>query len=46
MLGVPVPAIRALAKKTGKNHLLALELWKTGVHEARLLASMVTNPLA
>lgn len=39
--GVPVPVIRKLAKEIGKNHGLALAFWKTGNHEARLLASMI-----
>jgi len=43
-LGVPVPKIRAIAKKIGLNHALALELWNTKIHEARLLASMVAEP--
>lgn len=42
--GVKVPLLRQLAKKTGKNHALALELWKTDIHEARLLASMIEVP--
>ena len=45
-LGVKVPLLRQLAKKTGKNHALALELWKTDIHEARLLASMIELPAA
>ena len=43
-LGVRVPVLRNLAKRIGKNHKLALELWKTKVHEARILASMIDNP--
>lgn len=43
-LGVKVPLLRQLAKELGKNHLLALELWKTEIHEARLLASMIDIP--
>ncbi len=43
-LGVSVPALRGMAKRLGKDHLLALDLWKTGVHEARILASMVEDP--
>lgn len=43
-LGVKIPLLRQLAKKIGKNHELALELWATEVHEARLLASMIENP--
>jgi 3-methyladenine DNA glycosylase AlkD len=44
VLGVSVPTIRALGKKAGRSHKLALDLWKTGIHEARLLASMVDIP--
>jgi 3-methyladenine DNA glycosylase AlkD len=43
-LGVPVPTIRELAKKTGQDHELALKLWNSGVHEALLLATMVEEP--
>jgi 3-methyladenine DNA glycosylase AlkD len=43
-LGVRVPVLRALAKKVGKNHKLAEKLWKTKIHEARILASMVDEP--
>jgi 3-methyladenine DNA glycosylase AlkD len=39
-LGVSIPNIRSLAK-CRKNHKLALNLWKTGIHEARILATMV-----
>jgi 3-methyladenine DNA glycosylase AlkD len=42
--GVSIPLLRNLAKKIGKNHTLALELWKTGIHEARLLAGFIGNP--
>lgn len=45
MLGVSVPDIRKLAKEIGKDHLLAQELWKSGIHEARILATMIDNPL-
>src|SRR3989338_4470772 len=44
MLGVRAPDIRALAKDIGKDHLLAIELWKTGMHEARILATMIDHP--
>ena len=43
-LGVQIPELRKLAKETGKNHQLALELWKTSVAEARILAAMVDEP--
>ena len=41
--GVPVPKIRALAKEAGKDHRLAQDLWDSGIHEARILASMVES---
>jgi len=40
-LGVNVPVLRNLAKKIGKNHKLALDLWKSRIHEIRILASMI-----
>jgi 3-methyladenine DNA glycosylase AlkD len=43
-LGVKIPLIRLLAKQIGKNHELAQELWKTEIHEARLLATMIEKP--
>ncbi len=43
-LGIQMPELRKLAKETGKNHALALELWQTGIAEARILASMVAEP--
>ena len=39
--GIPIPFLRDLAKDIGKNHSLALELWKSGYHEARILAAFV-----
>ncbi|MBI2445127.1 DNA alkylation repair protein [Candidatus Micrarchaeota archaeon] len=44
VLGIPVPVLRQMAKQTGRNHALAQELWQSGIHEARLLASMVGEP--
>lgn len=43
-LGVKVPEIRKLAKIIKKDHNLAAELWATGIHEARLLATMIDDP--
>ncbi len=43
-LGVSVPAVRALAKEIGRDHNLAINLWKSGVHEARLLAGFIDEP--
>jgi 3-methyladenine DNA glycosylase AlkD len=43
-LGVSVPQIREIAGKVGKNHVLAQQLWKSGIHEARILAGFVDEP--
>lgn len=40
-LGVQIPVLRKMAKGLGKNHNLALGLWKTGIAEARILAGMI-----
>ena len=42
--GVPVTELRRIAKRLGRDHELALELWRTGNHEARLLAAFVDEP--
>ena len=42
--GVPIPMLRAIAKRAGKDHRLAGELWASGIHEARILATMVEDP--
>ena len=41
LLGVRTPIIRALAREIGKSHELALQLWASGIHEARILACMI-----
>ena len=42
--GVSVPRLRQIARDIGRSHELALALWDTGIHEARLLAGMVDVP--
>jgi 3-methyladenine DNA glycosylase AlkD len=42
--GVSVPVLRSLAKDIGTDHSLALELWESGVHEARILAALIDDP--
>ena len=42
--GVSVYELRRMAKPLGVDHELALALWDTGNHEARLLAGMVDDP--
>lgn len=36
--------IQQLAKQVGQSHDVALELWKSGIYEARLLAAFVDEP--
>src|ERR1700761_42765 len=43
-LGIAVPKLRTLAKTIKKDHQLALQLWDTEIHEARILASLVADP--
>ena len=42
--GVSIPNLRAMAKKIGRNHVLTQQLWSSGIHEARILASMIDAP--
>ncbi len=44
--GVPVREIRRIARACGRDHELALRLWQTGFHEARILATVVELPAA
>jgi 3-methyladenine DNA glycosylase AlkD len=39
--GISVPVLHALARRIGKNHRLAQDLWATGIHEARILATLI-----
>jgi len=42
--GVSIPTLRKMARELGRNHSLSLELWESGIHEARILASMIDIP--
>jgi 3-methyladenine DNA glycosylase AlkD len=44
VLGISVVALRKLARELGRDHALAGALWRSGIHEARLLATMVDDP--
>ena len=44
--GVAKPKMDELARRIGKDHQLALELWASGVHDARILAGMIDLPRA
>jgi 3-methyladenine DNA glycosylase AlkD len=43
-LGVSMAAMRPLARTHRRDHELALALWATGVHEARILAALIGDP--
>lgn len=43
-VGVTVTELRRFARDLGHDHGLAAALWASGVHEARLLASLVDEP--
>jgi len=42
--GVSIPNLRNMAKEVGINHDIAHQLWVSGIHEARILASMIDDP--
>jgi 3-methyladenine DNA glycosylase AlkD len=44
--GVPVVPLRALAREAGRDHAVALDLWTSGIREARLLAAFTADPAA
>jgi 3-methyladenine DNA glycosylase AlkD len=43
-LGISIPHLRQAAREIGRDHELALDLWKTGIHDARILAGMIDEP--
>jgi len=44
VLGISTPVLQRMARKIGRNHALALELWKSGVFEARCVAALIDDP--
>lgn len=42
--GISAPVLHRLAREIGTSHELAGQLWESGVHEARLLATMIGDP--
>jgi 3-methyladenine DNA glycosylase AlkD len=42
--GVSKPKMDELARAIGKNHALGLKLWQTGIHDARLLGMLISEP--
>ncbi len=43
-LGISIYKLRPIAKEIGKDHELALKLWASGIHDARLLACFIDDP--
>jgi 3-methyladenine DNA glycosylase AlkD len=43
-LGVTMADLQKLAKRLGRDHALAQQLWNTDIYEARMLASLVDDP--
>lgn len=43
-LGIPNAVLRPLARKIGRNHERALELWDSNIREARLMAAFTDEP--
>ena len=43
-LGISLSTLRPLAREMGKDHGLAQQLWDSGIHEARILASIIGKP--
>jgi 3-methyladenine DNA glycosylase AlkD len=41
---VRIPELRKIAKESGKNHELALELWELDFRETKILACMIDDP--
>jgi 3-methyladenine DNA glycosylase AlkD len=44
MYGVPMAELKKLRKEIGTDHDLAVKLWDTGNHDARMLAALVADP--
>ncbi|MPZ23756.1 MAG: DNA alkylation repair protein [Dehalococcoidia bacterium] len=42
--GVSIPELRFLARPRLGDHALALALWDTGIHEARIMATLIDRP--
>ncbi|EHS53280.1 hypothetical protein PDO_4317 [Rhizobium sp. PDO1-076] len=43
-LGISNPALQQLARQIGRNHARALELWHSGMRDARMLAIYTADP--
>ncbi len=45
-LGLSMPVLRATARRIGRDQAVAEGLWRSGLHEARILAALVADPKA
>jgi 3-methyladenine DNA glycosylase AlkD len=43
--GISIYVLRDIAREIGRDHALADELWESGIHEARILASYIADPM-
>jgi len=43
-VGIPMGTLKQMGKQLGQSHPLALELWDSGLYEARSLAAFVDQP--
>lgn len=43
VLGISIPKLREIAKIIKKDHKLALKLWKSKIHEAKILAGFIAD---
>lgn len=43
-LGISIYDLRPLAREIGRDHRMAQQLWASGLHEARILASYIEDP--
>ncbi|HWX38048.1 MAG TPA: DNA alkylation repair protein, partial [Candidatus Sulfotelmatobacter sp.] len=42
--GISAPVLHTFAKHIGKDHELAEQLWQSGIHEAKILATLLGEP--
>jgi 3-methyladenine DNA glycosylase AlkD len=42
--GISTPALKALARRIGRDHELAARLWESGIFEARVVAAFIDEP--
>lgn len=43
-LGISTQVLKSLARKIGRDHTLAAELWSSGIFEARIIAALIDEP--